>query len=458
MATVHLASPTLKVLRIAPDLAPCPCCGAPSPRNEVRVLRRRAASLAGPSPITVEVGCYLCPDCPKGSRWFRLEPAGFVGRSAYTDSTRAAVISLVTRYKLSFGGAAALARDLLHLPDIADTTVMRWFREEGDGVDYVGHLQKCAGVFSGQMAIDEVYDGGVYVIRVTDPLNRIEITSWLGEGAPTKEDVRAVLVELRRAGFDPQVVVTDGSDLYPSVLAEVFPSAAHQRCVFHFVQGANDALSKAFWKAYETMPEPKKRPRGRPKKRGRPRADKRKRADRAAVKACRYLVFKRGGVDEKGRPRFSERETEVLERGMALCPPLCELRRLVNALHELVGRTTTTHELAEARRRAILDDEGFRKLPGADVVLRQLGDDDLFARLTRHLDFENADATSNHAERENREFRKRQGSHYRLRTVVSMVAFLDLMLVRRSAPDQPRRLVRREPPAAAPLAMEVATA
>jgi hypothetical protein len=372
-----------------------------------------------------------------------LAPAGFLGTSRYTDSTRAAVTSLVVRHKMSFVGAAAVARELLHLPDLADTTVMRWFREEGDEVCYRTHLERMAAVFSGQFAIDEVYDGRAYVIRVTDPINGLEITSWLGEGSPSEADVREVLLALKAAGFMPLLVSTDGSRLYPGALAAVFPEAKQQRCVFHFMQGVNDALGKAFWKAYATMPVPKKRKRGRPKSLGRPREDKRKRANQDAVRACRFLVFKRGGVAPDGEARFSPRETEVLENGMSLCPALRELRRFVEAIHLLVGKTTTTHELAAARRQAILADASFQALPGASTVLRQLADDDLFARLTRHLDFENADPTSNHAERENREFRKRQGSHYRLRSVVSMCAFLDLMLVRRPKPDQPRRLVRR---------------
>jgi len=398
-----------------------------------------------PTTIAIEVGCYLCPTCPPRMRWFRLAPAGFLGTSRYTDSTRAAVTSLVVRHKLSFLGAAAVARGLLHLSDLADTTVMRWFREDGDEVCYRTHLERMVAVFSGQFAIDEVYDGRAYVIRVTDPLNGLEITSWLGEGSPTEADVRELLLALKAAGFVPLLVSTDGSRLYPGALAEVFPEAQQQRCVFHFMQGVNDALGKAFWEAYATMPAPKKRKRGRPKKLGRPREDKRKRANQDAVRACRFLVFKRGGIDTDGKARFSPRETETLENGMRLCPALRELRRFVEAIHLLVGKTTTTHELAASRRRAILADASFHALPGASTVLRQLADDDLFARLTRHLDFENADPTSNHAERENREFRKRQGSHYRLRSVVSMCAFLDLMLVRRPKPDQPRRLVRRVP-------------
>jgi len=448
----------IKNLRIAPDVAPCPLCGALSPRNEVRPLHRQAASLTGPSTICVEVGCYLCPNCPTGSRWFRLAPVGFVEQSDYTDSSRALVLSLVTKYKQSFSGAAAQARDLFHLQDLADTTVMRWFREEGSAVDCIGHMARCVAAFSGQMAIDEVYDGNCYVIRVTDPINRLEIYTWLGKGSPTEVEVRNVLLELRKNGFSPKLVVTDGSPLYPAVLAEVFPEAEHQRCVFHFMQGVNKALNKAFWEAYNEMPQPKKRPRGRPKKKGRPREDNRKKENLKAVRKCHWLLFKRGGLDDKGRPRFSEQERQELEEGMRLCPALRELRRLVDAFHELIGSTTTTHALAEERRQAILADAGFKALAGTESVRRQLADNDLFGRLTRYLDFENADSTSNHPERENREFRKRQGSHYKLRTRPSMLAFLDLMTVRRPVPEEPRRLVRRQPTGAVAAAKEVLAA
>jgi hypothetical protein len=355
------------------------------------------------------------------------------------------VLSLVIRYKLSFCGAAALARDLFHLPDLADTTVMRWFRDEGNAVDCLGHMAHCLAVFSGQMAIDEVYDGNSYVIRVTDPLNRTEIYTWLGKGSPTVVEVRDVFLELRKNGFSPSLVVTDGSPLYPAALAEVFPKAEHQRCKFHFMQSVNKALNAAFWDAYHAMPQPKKRNRGRPKKRGRPREDNKKKENLKIVRKCHWLIFKRDGLDEKGKPRFTQQERQDLEAGTRLCPPLLELRRMVEAFHELVGPTTTTHALAEERRQAILSDAGFKALGGTESVLGQLADNDLFGRLTRYLDFENADSTSNHAERENREFRKRQVSHYKLRTRPSMIAFLGLMTVRRPAPETPRRLIRRQP-------------
>ena len=415
-----------------------------APRNEVRQLTRWAASLEGPRQESVLVGCYICPDCPPGERWFRLQPPGFEGWRKYTTSSIRTVLRLVTSFKMPFDGAAGLGREVLHLPELHETTVLRWYREAGDEVDYNSHLQRMAEVFSGELALDEVYDGDYYVIKATDPINNLEISSWIGDGSPTAEDVRAILLELREAGFHPLLVVTDGSTLYPRVIREVWPDAEHQLCVFHFIMGTLKKLARVFWAAYNTMPTPKKRKRGRPKKRGRPRLDKRKRADRKKVRSVRYLIFKRGGTDTNGKPLLSDNEQRALDEALRLCPALVGLRRFVEALFELFGPTTTSHELAQERRQAILDDQAFVELSGLEPVLKDLRDDELFARLTRYLSFENADKTSNHVERENREFRRRQRSHYRLRSIESLCAFINLLLVRRPVPTKPQRLRRRE--------------
>jgi len=417
-----------------------------APRNEVRQLTRWAASLEAPRQESVLVGCYLCPDCPEGERWFRLQPPGFEGWRNYTTSSIRTVLSLVTRFKMPFDGAARLGREVLHLQELHETTVLRWFREASDDVDYRSHLQRMAEVFSGELALDEVYDGDHYVIKATDPINNLEITSWIGEGSPTADDIRDVLLELRAAGFHPLLVVTDGSTLYPRAIQEVWPDAEHQLCVFHFIMGTLRKLGRVFWAAYNTMPKPKKRKRGRPKKRGRPRMDKLKRANRKKVRSVRYLIFKRGGTGANGKPLLCDGERRALDEAFRLCPALVELRRFVEALYELFGPTTTSHDLANERRQTVLDDDIFADLPGLEPTLKDLRNDELFARLTRYLAFENADKTSNHVERENREFRKRQRSHYRLRSIQSLCAFLDLLLVRRPPPEKPRRLRRRERP------------
>jgi hypothetical protein len=151
---------------------------------------------------------------------------------------------------------ADFGRTQLHLDDLHHSTLERWFLDEAADLDYPAHLQQALACFSGQLAVDELYDGQYHVLKVTDPLNNLEITSWLGVGSPDADDIRALFSELYEAGFVPELVVTDGSTLYPAPIAEIWPEADHQLCVFHFLQGALVTLTKSFWSAYKTMPVP----------------------------------------------------------------------------------------------------------------------------------------------------------------------------------------------------------
>lgn len=442
MLNLRAAPARHKTITHSPNVAACPRCGTWSPRNETTSTFYWEADLAQATVTEVRAGCYLCPRCPTGERWFKVVPAAYRTLRQYAIPARLILVDMVRRYNMSFEQAALFGREVLNLPKLNASTVLEWFREAGNAVDFRGWQKATAETFSGQMAVDEVYDGPWCMLKATDPLNDLELDCRIIEGAPTEKDIREFFADLKGAGFTPSLVVTDGSRLYPNAIKDVWPEAVHQRCVFHFIKQVNEDLMKAFWKAYSAMPKPPKRKRGRPKKRGRPRKDKEKKENRAKVLKARWLLLMR-------EDRLDGRAVAELEEAMRLCPPLRVLRRFVVQLHELFGPTTTTHELAEERRSALVDDPAFAALAGLALPLKRLRDDDLFARLTRYLDFENADKTSNHPERENREFRRRQKSHYRLRSIVSICALLDLLLVRKPIPAEPRRLRRREPPAVA---------
>lgn len=436
---------------LTPQTAPCPRCHTLCPRHERVVLHRLHGLLDGPAQRqTAIVGAYLCPHCPTGHRWFRLQLPGFVSKQRYAPATKRTLVALVTTYNLSFGAAADFGRNQLHLPDLHPSTLARWYIDESTELDYKSHLQHALDCFSGQLAVDELYDNGVYVLKVTDPLNDIEITSWLGVGSPDSDEIRALFRELKAAGFEPLLVVTDGSTLYPGPLSEVWPSTEHQLCVFHFLQGALVTLSGSFWAAYRTMPAPVKRKRGRPKKRGRPRKDKLKRANQKKVRAVRYLVFKREGLDERGRPLLSDDEQGHLDEALMLCPALVELRRFVCALYELFGPDTTSAEEAEEHRQQLLCDPVFQDEAAMARVLGRLACDVQWQRLIRYHDFEGAKKTSNHVERQNREYRRRQRCHYRLRSLRSLWALLNHTLMGRHRPTHPLRLTRRRPSQAQP--------
>ena len=434
-----------KKREIAPEIARCPRCRTSSPRNEIRSRFFWEPNLLQPTVVELRVGCYLCPECPQGKRWFTTLPPEFQTNQQYSLRAQEMVVELVRTHKLSLEAAAEVGRSMLHLDKLHPSTVLCWLRDAGNAVDTEERRRALVETFSGQMAVDEVYDGGWYQLKATDPLNDVELLWKLGEGSPSKEDIRRFFLELKVIGFMPKLVVTDGSKLYPEVIEDVWPDAKHQRCVFHFIKQINADLLKAFRAAYDTMPKPPKRKRGRPKKRGRPRKDKEKRANRRKVRAARYLLLRRESRPGE-RARFTDKERAALDGAMDLCPPLRILRRFVVQLHELFGPTTDSHELATTRRQTILSDPEFAATKGLSNALEWLRDDDLFERLTRYLDFDNADKTSNHVERENRELRKRQKGHYRIRSRRSMCALLDLLTVRKPVPQHPRQLRPRQQP------------
>jgi len=352
------------------------------------------------------------------------------------------VLDLVTPGNMSQRAAVAWAQMHLHLPHLADTTVWSWMlhrahtlREDAD------HRKRLLENFSGQMTIDEIYDGPWCVIRVTDPLQHVELAWLLIEGAPNKEHVRQLLQGLDAEGFRPKLVATDGSSLYPAVLASVWPEAKHQRCVFHFIKQLLTLLGVAFWAAYKTMPKPRKRKRGRPPKRGRKRKDKEKKQNRAHVRQARWLVFKH---PDSLTPETAGR----LERALGLCPALKPLRALVCDLLGLFGAETCTPYQAQERRAAILKSREYQGEPRFAEVLQKLADNDLFGRLSAYLHFDNAVKTSNHAERENRTHRQWQKVRSSYRCELSLRALLThlhhrLRPRRRKkgqAPPPPRRL------------------
>ena len=426
------------VLFSNPLTARCPLCETIAIRHETRVRLYWEADLRLPTIREVHAGCYLCDRCPQGKRWFVQLPADFQTSGQYALSAVRLVVGLVKVRKMSAEAAAALAREDLHLTKLNPATVIAWLREEAEAGSAERHLAEVLAVFSGQMALDELYDGGLCQLVATDPITNRQLDYELLDHAATEADVRAFCRRLLAAGFRPELVVTDGSKLYPPVIAEVWPDAEHQRCVFHFIKQLNEELGAAFRAARDSMPTAPKRKRGRPKKRGRPREDGRKKRNRETVQDARYLFLTR-------ESNLDEKQAAKLKDALELCTPLRVLRRFVLAVHELFGPTTTTAALAAERRRAILDDPAFRAAKGLEKGLAHLADDDLFARLTRYLEFENAEKTSNHVERENREYRKRQKGCYRLRSLRSIRALASL-LRDRPRPKRDAAHLRRRPP------------
>ena len=120
--------------------------------------------------------------------------------------------------------------------------------------------------FSGTLCVDELHLGRFTLLLATDPLRDLPVAFAL-VAANDQDHMRRFLKNLKNWGLKPQVVVTDGSNLYPAVLAELWPDAEHQLCVFHVIKDINKLILDAVRRMRTAMSRRGKA--GRKKKRGR---------------------------------------------------------------------------------------------------------------------------------------------------------------------------------------------
>ncbi len=103
--------------------------------------------------------------------------------------------------------------------------------------------------FSGYIAADELYDGPFCVLSIVDNRTFKRLIYEVLDHDPTHEDMtqffRRFRKELDKRGLELLGVTTDGSPLYPTPLAEVFPGVPHQSCEFHVIKEINKEILKA---------------------------------------------------------------------------------------------------------------------------------------------------------------------------------------------------------------------
>ena len=85
----------------------------------------------------------------------------------------------------------------------------------------------------------------------------------LVHGEVTVATMRDFLERLRAAGIVPEQVITDGSPLYPATLAAVWPTAAHQLCLFHQTRDVTKAVLQTVRERRASLPVPPRRRPGR---------------------------------------------------------------------------------------------------------------------------------------------------------------------------------------------------
>lgn len=266
--------------------------------------------------------------------------------------------------------------------------------------------------FSGTLCIDEIHLGQRVVLLATDPLADNPIACALVSSNDAAHMER-FLKNLKNHGFTPKTVITDRSPLYPSTLAEVWPTAQHQLCVFHVLAEINKHALDAVREVRRALkPKRIKKGRGRPSKRHRARVKKLKEQRAQADKLFRrrhLLVTKPSNLTKEDRP--------ILDELINLSPTLKTLRSFEEDLYELFALRRTPERAWEIWRRmrrnhSYLSNEHLRE---ALEVLSKENMEKLLVYLDSPSATRSKVRTNNHVERCNRVLRYLEKVRYKWR-------------------------------------------
>jgi hypothetical protein len=256
-----------------------------------------------------------------------------------------------------------------------------------------------------------LYDGPFCVLSIVDNRAFTRLCYEVLDHHPAHGDIRKFFRRFRAAlasrGLTLRGITTDGSELYPKPISEVFGAVKHQVCRFHILAELNKAVLRAVAQVRKELAAQKpKLPRGRP---GTPEAKRKARRRRhlerkiAELFEHRHLFVRR---------QLTPGEYQTLRRISRGLPVLRALRDVVEEIYRLFDRrcrtATALTKLARLRTQV-------GRFKGLTPILQKLRSPNLEKALT-FLDDRLLGSTSNAVERANRRHRKMQKTVYRVRT------------------------------------------
>jgi hypothetical protein len=408
----------------APKTFPCPHCGKQGRRQAIHTRRVRDLAYREIVVLEIEVGEYRarCSCC----KTFRAHGEGVEPRAAYTNRVREAVLDRLLDDRRSIERLRqALQRDFyLHLSEGFLYDCLDWQVRQADLPAY---RQWTLANFSGTLSIDEIHLGHRTLLLATDPLNDFPVAFALVR-ANDQEPMRRFLDNLRQWGLAPQVVVSDGSNLYPAVLTEIWPRARHQRCVFHVLKDSNAPVFDALRRLRQQLGRRSKRPR----RRGRPsKAQQRARARYGKTKKEQaYFIWKHRHLIVTRPENLNGRERRWLSQMFQSLPTLRTLRQFVLSVHRLFDPEQSPHQ-ARCRRAALVKTPAFLADPDLAQALALLTPgkfDKMIAYL--HSPAGQRVRTNKHVEQVNRRLRYFEKVRYKWRRRRTIVRFIVLAIDR----------------------------
>ena len=422
-------APTLVIpVPCAPRKAPCPTCGTLARRKrtcqrDVRTIAYRQIAVLRITSGEYEARCDCCTT-------FRTHPDGVIPKAKYDNKVRDAVLDGILEDHLNVEAVRRrMKRDFLL--DLSPGFVYACLHDAVRQLDMAEHRRQVLARFSGVLCVDELHLGTFTLLLATDPIGDFPVAFAL-VSANDQEHMGRFLGHLQRQGLTPETVVTDGSPLYPAVLAELWPDAEHQLCVFHVLQDLNQRILDAVRRLRTKMKRQGRK--GRRRKRGRPsRTQIRRHAAKGpSLQDKATFVFKHRHLIVKRRENLNESEAKALRTVLEYLPTLRTLRDFADKLHRLFDPDQSEHQ-AWCRWRALQANAGFQAVPELAKALASLGREKfakMIAFLRGPVQRRRQVRTNNHAERCNRKLRYWEKVRYKWRRRRTLVRYVVLSLDR----------------------------
>lgn len=417
-------TPIFIPVHAAPRKAPCPICGKRGRRKRTLTRTVRTVAFKAVAFLNITYGEYAsrCTCC----KTFRNTPDDVLPKAHYDNKVRDLVLERILQDGMNIERTLGSLRREFFL-DLSTGFVYDVLRDHAGKLDMATHRRRVLANFSGTLCVDELHLGRFTLLLATDPLNDLPV----GFALVAKNDqdhMRRFLRNLKTWGLTPRVVVTDGSNLYPAVLGELWPDADHQLCVFHVIKDIHQLILDAVRRLRAAMSRRGKA--GRKKKRGRKRAGSKAAASRRGltVQEKARFVFKHRFLIVKRRENLTDSERADLGRMLDYLPELATLRRFADRIAWVFDTPKDTHQ-AGCRRSALVRDAAFQAVPELAKAMEQL-EEEKFGKLMAYLKnpVSQRVRTNNHVERTNRAFRFLEKVRYKWRRRRTMVRFVIMTL------------------------------
>jgi hypothetical protein len=291
-------------------------------------------------------------------KFFRSWPLEVPAKADYDDLVRAAVLDRILEDGLNVQRTrAAMQRDfLLKLSEGFIYDCLRWKVAQ---LDLRVRRQLVLQRFSGTLCVDELHLGRFTLLLATDPLADLPIGFALVRRNDT-DHMRRFLKNLKTWGLEPKVVVTDGSNLYPNVLAELWPAARHQLCVFHLLKDIDDLILQAVRRLARAMR--RRGNAGRRRKRGRPKKAQQvaRAVDSSTLKEKASFILKHRFLIVKKTSDLDKQQWDNLIQMFAYLPELRTLWHFAGKVRGLFEKEARVQTLWK-RRQALLGTSSTRR-------------------------------------------------------------------------------------------------